>query len=143
MRFVANEGPAGCLAWIEDENGRWLGEAESDTRQEAVEKLRDAIQWEIGEHGKHIEDLLAAQEALPSTQGLGMLAEERAMHERNEQLLAENAILREALRLLFEECVLSGHGYTKEYGWPRALAAARAALDTPSSADPWINSVGG
>jgi hypothetical protein len=65
MRFVANEGPAGCLAWIEDDGGQWLIEAEGDTRQEAIEGLRSAIREDINEHMRHIEDLLAAQASLP------------------------------------------------------------------------------
>lgn len=65
MRFVANEGPTGCLAWIEDDDGRWFKEAEDDTKQEAIERLRNIIREEIDEHRKHIEDLLAAQASLP------------------------------------------------------------------------------
>lgn len=45
-----------------------------------------------------------------------------------QNLRSENAELRLALRLLFEECVLSGNSYKKHYGWPKAIAAARAAL---------------
>lgn len=41
---------------------------------------------------------------------------------------SENMELRRALRLLFEECVLSGNAYAKYHGWPKAIAAARSAL---------------
>jgi hypothetical protein len=47
---------------------------------------------------------------------------------RAETAEAETQRLRMALRLLFEECVLSGMASAKDYGWPKAIAAARAAL---------------
>ena len=48
--------------------------------------------------------------------------------EEIQNLRLENAELRTALRLLFEEVVLSGNGSAKDYGWPKAMAAARTAL---------------
>lgn len=54
--------------------------------------------------------------------------------EEIQKLRSENLELRIALRLLFEECVLSGNAYAKGYGWPKAIAAARVAL-TPKVKD--------
>jgi hypothetical protein len=45
-----------------------------------------------------------------------------------ERLQAENKQLLEALRLLFDEMVLSGNAGSKDYGWPKAITAAREAL---------------
>lgn len=53
---------------------------------------------------------------------------EEAMSEELQNLRSENKELRKALRLLFEECVLSGNAYAKDHGWPKAIAAARSAL---------------
>lgn len=40
----------------------------------------------------------------------------------------ENERLRAALRMLLTECEASGNADAKDYGWPEAIAAARAAL---------------
>lgn len=45
---------------------------------------------------------------------------------------AEIVSLRNALRLLLDECVLAGLADATDYGWPKAYAAAQAALKRPS-----------
>lgn len=52
-----------------------------------------------------------------------------ASHDEQEQAADKIEQLRTALRLLFEECVLSGNASARDYGWPKALSAARAALN--------------
>jgi hypothetical protein len=105
------------------------------TLAEIAERLRDRAAWF---------DVLAEGERGGGDPATATdLATQAAWHEaaaRQIDALAaqgrEVAQGREALALLLREVELSGNAEAKDYGWPRAVSAARTALAAPPADQP-------